>query len=52
MAKTIGDKSCQSNFDKRLSDVGSFLVTNVSKNLSYLSTHHYCRSCRISVQIL
>jgi hypothetical protein len=23
--KKIGDKSCQSNFDKRLSDFGSFL---------------------------
>ena len=23
MAKKIGDKSCQSNFDKRLSDFGS-----------------------------
>ena len=27
MAKKIGDKSCQSNFDKRSSDFGSFLVT-------------------------
>ena len=26
MAKKIGDKSCQSNFDKRSSDFGSFLV--------------------------
>ena len=25
-AKKIGDKSCQSNFDKWLSDFGSFLV--------------------------
>ena len=24
--KKLGDKSCQSNFDKRLSDFGSFLV--------------------------
>ena len=27
MVKKIGDKSCQSNFDKRSSDFGSFLVT-------------------------
>ena len=26
--KKIGDKSCQSNFDKRTSDFGSFLVSN------------------------
>ena len=26
MAKKIGDKSCKSNFDKRSSDFGSFLV--------------------------
>ena len=26
MAKKIGDKSCQSNFDKQSSDFGSFLV--------------------------
>ena len=26
MAKKIGDRSCQSNFDKGLSDFGSFLV--------------------------
>ena len=26
MTKKIGDKSCQSNFDKRLSDFCSFLV--------------------------
>ena len=25
MAKKIGEKSCQSNFDKRSSDFGSFL---------------------------
>ena len=25
-SKKIGDKSCQSNFDKRSSDFGSFLV--------------------------
>ena len=34
MAKKIGDKLCQSNFDKRLSDFGFFL--------SYLITTVYC----------
>ena len=29
MAKKIGDKSCQSNFEKQLSDFGSFLVSAV-----------------------
>ena len=27
VAKKIGDKSCQSNFDTQASDIGSFLVT-------------------------
>ena len=29
MAKKIGDKSCQSNSDKRVSDFGSFLVISL-----------------------
>ena len=36
MAKKIGDKLCQSNFDKRLSDFG-YLISTVQK------VHTFCR---------
>ena len=42
MTKQIKDKSCQSNFDKRLSDFGSFLVilliTNVKTPVTFIET--------------
>ena len=37
MAKKIGYKSCQSNFDKGLTDFGSFLLSNYV--LLYLIKH-------------
>ena len=46
MVKKIGDKSCQSNFDKQPSDFGSFLVILLLqyciafKNLDLISSTH------------
>ena len=42
MAKKIGGKSCQSNFDKGSSDFGSFLaihIKQVTRNKSRESKH-------------
>ena len=43
MAKTIADKSCQSNSDKRASDFGSFLVILL---LLYQEVGNYYTSLR------
>ena len=42
VVKKIGDKSYQSNFDKRLSDFGSFLVTYLITTLLFMNTQMQC----------
>jgi len=41
MAKQIGDKSCQSNFDKRLSDFGSIPSSIYSWSIGHILEHDF-----------
>ena len=40
MVKQIGDKSCQSNFDKRLSDFGFEQEFQICKKILNLTLNH------------